>query len=257
MGGLLKNKVKKSATLVDMEIFGALCDIAKKHGCEAGTLFGVFIAAGLEKWEPDFRKSMKALFGKESDKAVNALHLEGWIGGGQQERQTEPSDNIHTPVDALADTWTRLTGESIPTLSRRRLYSQMCTLHAGGPAKMLHGGAELYRILFPQGSFATFVSDAYKHSDSMDKAVACRGENHIDENILSRWKRIWAVASKVLPGTRFSSDPYVFFCCAVNPHFHEVNFAKNLATYSPWDAMTVSTKKTKKQPNPEALLSGH
>ena len=122
---------------------------------------------------------------------------------------------------------------------------------------MAYGGAELYRTLFPQGSFATFVSDAYKYSDSMDKAVVCRGENTIDENILARWKKIWSVAGKVLPGSKFSSDPYVFFCCAMNPHFHEGNFAKNLATYSPWDAMAVSSKKTKKQPKPEALLSGN
>lgn len=259
MESRLGSKVNKKAITVDMEVFGALCDIASKHKCGAGDLMGVYLAAGLDSWVPDFQKSMTAIFGKNSEKAINALHLEGWL------TQVEPTERgklgqlgaedarVETPVDALGRAWSRITGDVIPTLAKKRLYSQMCSQYPGGPVKLPSEAASLYRMLFPEGSFASFVTDAYKFSDSMDKTVAGGVSSDVCPETIARWRRIWAVASKLLPGSKFSSDPYVFFCCAKNPSFNERLFERNLVSYSPWDAMTASIKKVKKQPKPEAL----
>lgn len=257
MGSLLQTKVNKASVVLDMEIFGALRDIAAKHKCPAGSLTGVYVAAGLDTWMPDFRKSMVAIFGKDADRAIDALHLEGWLGSSNSETAVKGGgmgEAVQNPVDGLAEAWTRITGEAIPVLTKRRLYSQMCSQFSGGPAKMPHEAARLYKTLFPKGSFSSFVTDAYKYCDSMDKAAAGLGAGMVDGKILERWKGIWAKASKVLPGSKFSSDPYVFFCCAANPDFNENLFERNLASYSPWDAMAGSVRKKKRQPEPDALM---
>lgn len=262
MGAILTGKANKRAITVDMEIFVALCDISSKHKCGAGDLMGVYLAAGLEDWMPDFRKSMTSTFGKGAEKAIDALYLEGWLiplnkGGKTLAKKEQIDTPLDTPVEALGRAWVRLTGETVPPLAKKRLYSQMCVAHPGGPSKLTDEVARLYRTLFPNGTFSSFVSDAYKHSDSMDKAAGVASLGQIENDTLQRWKTIWAIATRLLPGSKFSSDPYVFFCCAVNPRFNEKLFEKNLTAYSPWDALQLSVRRTKRQPRVEALRSAH
>jgi hypothetical protein len=256
MSALLNANVNKNSISVDMEVFSAVCDVAKKHKCDTGTFFGVFLAAGLGEWRPDFRRSMGAIFGEKAGKAIDALHLEGWIGQNGGATRGEPEKmTISTPVDALAAAWGKLTREKIPMLTRKRIYSQMCSLHPGGPVKFPTEAAGLYSKLFPEGSFQSFVNDAYKYPDSFDRAsVGARGVS-ISSDLTERWRKIWTIASLAEPCSKFASDPYVFFCCALNPNFNERLFAKNIRTYSPWDAIESSLKTKKKQPDPTALLS--
>jgi hypothetical protein len=251
---------KTAYAVIDGEVFDGLHEIAKKHGCDMGVLIGVYVGGLLDRWAPDFEKSMLYFFGKGAGAALNALHLEGWRSRLAEVSTSEPSQGgggFSTPIDHLAEGWRKAGGEEVAGVTKRRLHNQMSPKYPDGPVRLILEGARLYRKLFPEGTFQTFVGDAYRYAPSMDEACVATEGREIGQEILGRWRSIWSVAGIGQPSSKVATDPYLFLCCSLNPLFDEKAFASNLETYNIWDAMALSAgKRAKKQPNPVALMKG-
>jgi hypothetical protein len=259
--------IEKTYAVIDGDTFDYLIDVSRKHNCEAGTLLGIYVAAQLDTWKPHFKKSMAYFFGKSSEKALDALHLEGRklpcdkhseaSAGAVLENEDKDRAAFLTPVDKLAQAWEGAGGDQVAGITKRRLHSQTAAKYTDGTVKMPRVAARIYRSLFPDGTFQTFVTDCFRYPSSIDQASVVLGGSELSSGTFERWKTIWKVAAGANPAVRAAGDPYLFLCCALNPLFDCPAFSKNIETYTLWDAITVSTsRRAKKQPNPAALMKG-
>lgn len=243
-----------SSTLNELE------RVSSKHSCSLPHMVCAFVLWQLASLphRSELRTRAQSMVGGEFRRCMEALALEG-IASSEEVPGSEctPSLPIHpepTPLDSLCSAWREQSGEHLGDRALKRLSAQVCSKYGTLSVRNANLAAQMFRTLFPEGTFFSFANDAHRYAATMDSASVVWRKFGGTPAARERWMSAWATAKTLCAGDYAADDPYLFVPAA-NPKFDMENFARLVGTVDLRDAMALAScpSQKKRPPSPEYL----
>lgn len=250
---------------VSSSALGELEKAASKHACPLPHMVFIFVLGQLAALpsRSDLRTLIPSLVGPEFRRCLDALVLEGLVS----DPSSSSPDSDHRPIsefepaplDSLCAAWREMTGESVPAQSIKRLSSQVCSKYGTLSVRNAPLAARMFRSLFPQGTFFSFVNDAHRYAPTMDSASLVWEKFGTSSSANQRWASAWTTAKSLCPADYGADDPYLFVP-ASNPRFSLEEFGRLAGTVDLRDALALAaapvSKKRAPTPGPLTGIGG-
>lgn len=236
-----------------------LTKVASKHSCSLPHMVFTFVLCQLSALphRSELRSTAASLVGGDLQRCMDALTLEGLassLGTSPSSTQAPPASTPPpTPLDSLSASWRELTGEHLGATALGRLSAQVCSKYGTLSVRCAPLAAKMFRDLFPNGTFFSFVNDAHRYSQTMDSASVVWKSFSSGKESRERWLSAWTSAKTSCSGDYGADDPYLFVPAA-NPKFDIENFARLVGTVDIRDALSLSASPSQKR-NPPAPSS--